>query len=71
MHVTFPLILILAAIQFGLLSGQALTSAIFGVWVTLILFAIVVLHELSHSFAAQYYNLAVKQIVLWSIGGVA
>lgn len=53
MHVTFPLILIWAAIQFGLLSGQALTGAVFGVVVTLLLFAIVVLHELGHSFAAQ------------------
>jgi stage IV sporulation protein FB len=71
MHITFPLILIWAAIQFGLLSGQALTGAVFGIVVTLLLFAIVVLHELGHSFAAQYYGIAVKQIVLWPIGGVA
>jgi stage IV sporulation protein FB len=71
MHITFPLILIWAAIQFGLLSGQGLAGAIFGVVVTLLLFAIVVLHELGHSFAAQHYGVPVKQIVLLPIGGVA
>ena len=70
-HITFPLILIWAAIQFGLLTGQGLAGAIFGIVVTLLLFAIVVLHELGHSFAAQYYGVSVKQIVLLPIGGVA
>ena len=71
MHITFPLILVWAAIQFGLLSRQGVTGAIFGVVVTLLLFTIVVLHELGHSFAAQYYGISVKQIVLLPIGGVA
>ncbi len=71
MHYTFPLILVWAALQFGLLSGRGLGGAAFGVIVTSILFAIVVLHELGHSFAAQYYGVDVKQIVLLPIGGVA
>lgn len=71
MHITFPLILIWGAIQFGFLSDQGWSGAIFGVIVTLLLFAIVVLHELGHSFAAQYYNIPVQQIVLLPIGGVA
>ena len=70
-HITFPLILVWGAIQFGLLRGQGLAGAIFGVVVILLLFAIVVLHELGHSFAAQYYGISVKQIVLLPIGGVA
>jgi Zn-dependent protease len=71
MHITFPLILVWGAIQFGLLAGRGMTGAVFGVVVTLILFAIVVLHELGHSFAAQYYGVPVQQIVLLPIGGVA
>jgi stage IV sporulation protein FB len=71
MHITFPLILIWGALQFGLLSDRGLSGAVFGVVATLLLFIIVLLHELGHSFAAQYYGVAVKQIVLLPIGGVA
>lgn len=71
MHITFPLILIWGAIQFGFLARRGLTGAVFGVVVTLILFAIVVLHELGHSVAAQSYGVPVEQIVLLPIGGVA
>lgn len=71
MHITFPLILVWAALQFGLLSGQGMRGAIFGVIVILLLFVIVVLHELGHSVVAQSYGVAVRQIVLLPIGGVA
>jgi Zn-dependent protease/CBS domain-containing protein len=47
------------------------SSALFGVVAISILFAFVTLHELGHSFAAQYYGVPVKQIVLSPIGGVA
>ena len=71
MHITFPLILVWGAIQFGLISGLGVSGAIFGVIVFLLLFVIVVLHELGHSFAAQYYGVPVKEIVLLPIGGLA
>ncbi len=71
MHITFPLILVWGALQFGLLRGQGLTGAFFGVVVTLLLFAIVVLHELGHSFAARYFGVQTRQIVLLPLGGVA
>lgn len=71
MHFTFPLILIWGAIQFALISEEVVPGAIFGILVTSLLFAIVILHELGHSFAAQYYGVDVEQIVLWPIGGVA
>jgi len=70
-HITFPLILVWAAIQFGWLNGLGMDGAIFGIIVTLLLFSIVVLHELGHSIAALNYGVPVKQIVLLPIGGVA
>ncbi|MEJ2013330.1 MAG: site-2 protease family protein [Anaerolineales bacterium] len=71
MHITFPLILIWAALQFGLLAGGGWGGALFGMLATVILFGIVVLHEFGHSFAAQHYGIEVKQIVILPIGGVA
>jgi Zn-dependent protease/CBS domain-containing protein len=71
MHITFPLILIWAAVQFGWLSGNGLEGAVFGIVVTLLLFAVVVLHELGHSFTALSYGLPIHQIVLLPIGGVS
>ncbi len=70
-HVTFPLILIWSALQFGLSSSGGTSGAAFGVLATLLLFIIVVMHELGHSLAAQHYGVTVKQIVLLPIGGVA
>ena len=71
MHITFPLILILAAFLFG--SGQSswLRGAAFGVVVTLLLFVGVVLHELAHSLVAIAFGAPVKQIVLLPLGGVS
>jgi len=71
MHITFPLILVWGAIQFGVLARRGLTGALFGVIVTGLLFVIVVLHELGHSVVAQSYGVPVRQILLLPIGGVA
>ncbi len=71
MHFTFPLILIWAGLSFGLFRNGGLEGAIYGILVTLLVFVIVILHELGHSIAAQYYRVPVKQIVLLPIGGVA
>ena len=71
MHVTFPLILIWAAVSFGYFRNAGLEGAAYGVLVTLLVFLIVVLHELGHSLAALHYNIPVKQIILLPIGGVA
>lgn len=70
LHFTFPLILIWAGLQFGLVGGSA-STALFGVIAISLLFVLVTLHELGHSFAALHYGVPVKQIVLSPIGGVA
>jgi Zn-dependent protease/CBS domain-containing protein len=71
MHVTFPLILVWAAVAFGVLQGRGTQGAIFGVVVTLILFVIVILHELGHALTARRFGVPTEQIVLLPIGGVA
>ena len=73
MHITFPLILVWAAVQFGFLSESSfsLSGAAFGVVVTLTLFVCVVIHELSHSLIAIRMGFPVREILLLPLGGVA
>ncbi len=71
LHLTFPLILLWAAFQFGVASGAGMAGAVFGITAVSLLFVLITLHELGHSFAAQHYGVPVKQIVLSPIGGVA
>ena len=68
-HVTFFLILLFGAVQWGGLSS--LGAAGFGVLVTLLLFVCVTLHELGHSLAARMFGIKVNDIVLSPLGGVA
>ncbi len=53
------------------LTGNALTSLIFGLAATLIFFASVFLHELAHTHAARRENVEVVEIVLHPFGGLA
>ncbi len=73
MHVTFPLVLVWAAVQFGFLStgGFSLSGAAFGIVVTLLLFICVVIHELAHSMVAVRMGFPVRDIVLLPLGGLA
>ena len=68
-HFTFPLILLIGALQWGETHGSA--GAAFGVLLMLALFACVVLHELGHSVVAQRLGIPVREIILLPIGGVA
>lgn len=70
LHITFPLILLWAGLQYGMLAGN-FSGAVFGVIAISFLFILVTLHELGHSFVAQYFNVDVERIVLSPIGGVA
>jgi Zn-dependent protease/CBS domain-containing protein len=65
-HLTFLLILVWGALNYG---GSA--GPLYGVVVTLALFTLVLLHELGHSVAARGYGIPVKDITLLPIGGVA
>lgn len=65
-HLTFLLILVWGALNYG---GSA--GPLYGLLVTLALFALVLLHELGHSVAALGYGIPVKDITLLPIGGLA
>ncbi len=70
-HVTFVLILVWAAYYWGIETGAGVQGALFGVVATLLLFVCVTLHELGHAFQALKYGIAVEDITLLPIGGVA
>jgi Zn-dependent protease len=71
-HITFFLILIFGALQWaGSVPGNPLEGALFGVALMILLFTCVTLHELGHSIAAQVFDIPVREIVLYPLGGVA
>jgi Zn-dependent protease len=70
-HLTFVLILIWAAYRWSKDTGAGMQGALFGVAVTLLLFAAVTLHELGHSFQALKFGVRVRDITLMPLGGLA
>lgn len=67
-HFTFIFALIWGAMLWGQ-GGPA--GWLYGALLTLLLFGVVLLHELGHALAAQRYKVPVHDIVLLPIGGVA
>jgi Zn-dependent protease len=67
-HISFLLALLWGGLMW---SDEGLAGAVYGVFLTLLLFVIVVLHELGHSWAARRYGIPVHDILLLPIGGVA
>ena len=68
-HFTFWLIVIWGASRYGSLTN--LEGLAYGAFITLLLFLVVLLHELGHSFAALSFGIPVRDITLLPIGGVA
>ncbi len=68
-HVTFGIVLVFGAIQWGIPHGAP--GALFGAALMAALFVCVVLHELGHSLVARAFGLPVKEIVLLPIGGIS
>lgn len=69
LHFTFPLILVLGAVQW--MTPHGLPGAAFGALLMLALFVCVALHELGHGVVARAFGIPVREIVLLPIGGVA
>ena len=67
-HAAFLLALVWGAVMWG---GGRLSGLAYGTLLTVVLFSIVVLHELGHALAARRYGIPVQDIVLLPIGGVA
>jgi stage IV sporulation protein FB len=67
-HITFLLVLFWGATIWG---SAGLSSALYGSFLMLTVFAFVLLHELGHAVAAQRYGISVHDIVLLPIGGLA
>jgi Zn-dependent protease/predicted transcriptional regulator len=70
LHFTFLILLIWVGLSFGLLR-QSLLAAFGAIGFIIILFGIVLLHELGHALTARRYGIKTRDIILLPIGGVA
>ncbi|HWA83794.1 MAG TPA: site-2 protease family protein [Fimbriimonadaceae bacterium] len=69
-HATFAILLVwLVAVEY--LNHQSTRSILSAMAFMLLIFLIIVLHELGHALAARRYGIETERITLWPIGGVA
>lgn len=71
LHWSFVFLIPLAAYYWGPALGHGLTGALFGIMVTLAAFALVIIHELAHSWTARRLGISVAEIELSPLGGIA
>jgi Zn-dependent protease len=69
-HITF-LFLIAWVAYVHYIENPDLHAVAWGVLLLLVVFGIIVLHELSHSFTARLFGIGTRDITLWPIGGVS
>jgi len=70
-HWSFLLIIVYGAVVFGAGGKNLLVGALYGVFVILLLFLCVTLHEFGHALVAKHFKIGVPHITLLPIGGVA
>jgi Zn-dependent protease/CBS domain-containing protein len=70
MHATFLLLIGWVALT-HFLRGEGLTEALGGIFLILLAFACVVMHEYGHALTARRYGIQTRDITLLPIGGVA
>jgi Zn-dependent protease/predicted transcriptional regulator len=70
-HVTFLLVMVWAAYNWGTVLRGGWSGAAYGVAFTIVVFFCVVLHELAHGLVATRYGVNVHEIELSPIGGLA
>ena len=68
-HRTFGLLLAFLAISGIIKSGVA--GAILSIGLTLVVFSVILLHEFGHIWAARFFGIQTKDIILSPIGGMA
>jgi Zn-dependent protease len=69
-HATFPLLLAWVALS-QLSSGATVAGVIYALMLILVVFGIVVAHELGHALMARRFGIGTRDITLLPIGGVA
>ncbi len=68
-HWTFIFIILWGAFSYG--QNEGIFGLVYGAVLTILIFVIVLLHELGHSFMAMMFGVKVRDITLLPIGGMA
>jgi len=68
-HITFIFLLFFIGLMINKIAGDV--NPFYGMFVIILIFFCVVLHEVSHSLVAKHFGINVRDIILLPIGGVA